>query len=424
MKRIWSTVLAAVLLAGLLSVGMMPAAAETIYSWNGITVTCTEDTLTISGTGEIDVYACKDIQSVLGYREIKTVIIEEGVTNIPIDLFVAKYGRPSITSVTIPSSVTSIGRSAFRDCTTLTSVTIADGVTSIGMRAFENCAALTSLTLPDSVTNIGQGAFYGCSSLANVKISNSVTNIESGTFSNCLSLTDVTIPNGVTSVEASAFSGCISLKSVTLPNGVTSIGNEAFEGCASLKSVTIPDGVTSIGEGAFSGCKALPSVTIPESVTHIGESLFGYDRPPTIYCRCQSIAHLYAQRNYIPFEATHAFAGGRCSRCGLTSDSATTAPVGNTGTRGNTTAPVESTGAPTSTAPNGQSDTGVPEPTPDIRENSEPQTAGVNSDVSSDASLPGARTKSPYWVLYGALAVLAAGAAVTIVVIVRKKKAK
>ena len=180
----------------------------------------------------------------------------------------------SLTSVTIPDSVTSIGGWAFTDCASLTSVTIPDGVTSIGEYTFSWCTSLTSATIPDSVTSIGGRAFDGCESLTSVTIPDSVTSIGEDTFSGCTSLTSVTIPDSVTSIGDWAFSGCKSLTSVTIPDSVTSIGGYAFTGCKSLTSVTIPDSVTSTGEYTFSDCVSLTSVTIPDSVTCIDNGAF------------------------------------------------------------------------------------------------------------------------------------------------------
>ena len=108
-------------------------------------------------------------------------------------------------SITIPDSVTSIGRSTFSGCTGLTSVTIPDSVTSIGDFAFSGCAGLTSITIPDSVTSIGECA-----------------------FSSCTGLTSVTIPDSVTSIGDYAFCDCTGLTSVTIGSGVTSIGSDVF----------------------------------------------------------------------------------------------------------------------------------------------------------------------------------------------------
>ena len=215
----------------------------------------------------------------------------------------------SLTSVTIPDSVTSIGGWAFTDCASLTSVTIPDGVTSIGEYTFSWCTSLTSATIPDSVTSIGEFAFHNCKSLTSMTIPRSVVSIGYDAFGWCESLTSVTILDGVRSIGNSAFTDCKSLTSVTIPNSVTSIGRGAFSSCASLTGVwvaegnshyvsdasgvlfnkdkttlvqcpgafavyTIPGSVTSIGDDAFSGCASLTSVTIPDSVTSIGNYAF------------------------------------------------------------------------------------------------------------------------------------------------------
>ena len=180
----------------------------------------------------------------------------------------------SLTSVTIPGSVTSIGRSAFSRCTSLTAVTIGNGVTTIEGNAFQHCTSLTSVTIPDSVTSIEVRAFQGCISLRTVDIPRSADRISESTFEMCEWLESVSIPNGVHSIDAFAFKGCRALASVTIPDSVTHIGQSAFEGCTSLTSITIPDSVTSIRDSAFYGCTSLTSVTIPHSVTSIGNHAF------------------------------------------------------------------------------------------------------------------------------------------------------
>ncbi|TAF79700.1 MAG: T9SS C-terminal target domain-containing protein [Sphingobacteriales bacterium] len=180
----------------------------------------------------------------------------------------------SLTSITIPNSVTTIGYSAFSDCRLLTSITIPNSVTTIGYWAFQFCTSLTSITIPNSVTTIGDSAFAQCYSLTSITIPNSVTTFGNWAFSGCTSLTSITIPNSVTGIAYSAFSYCTSLTSVTIPNSVTSIGAYAFSNCTSLPSVTIPNTVTSIGGAAFFNCTSLTSVTIPNSVTTIGNSAF------------------------------------------------------------------------------------------------------------------------------------------------------
>ena len=231
----------------------------------------------------------------------------------------------SLTSVTIPDSVTSIGGGAFFGCTGLTTVNwnatactsagsynspifkgcsnlatvnIGDNVKIIPHYAFYNCTGLTNVTIPDSVTSIGEHAFYNCTGLTNVTIGDSVTSIGQSVFSDCTGLTSVTIGNSVTSIGQSAFWSCTGLTSVTIPDSVTSIGSSAFYNTAwynnqsaglvfagkvaykykgtmpSNTSILLKEGTLGIADSAFEGCTGLTSITIPNSVTSIGYEAF------------------------------------------------------------------------------------------------------------------------------------------------------
>jgi hypothetical protein len=163
---------------------------------------------------------------------------------------------------------------SIKGCDTLVGITIPDSVTSIGRFAFSDCINLISVNIPDSVTSIGNVAFNGCTSLASVTIGNGVKSIGDYAFFDCSSLTNITIPNNVISIGDSAFSSCDSLASVTIGSGVTSIGESAFDYCTNLASITLENGITSIGSYAFYQCIKLASVTIPSSVTNIGKNAF------------------------------------------------------------------------------------------------------------------------------------------------------
>ncbi len=137
----------------------------------------------------------------------------------------------------IQYTVTSIGSSAFLNCTGLTSVTIPNSVTEIGDFAFFYCTGLTNLTIPNSVRTIGYYAFYGCTRLTEITIPNSVTEIGREAFYYCSGLTSVTIPNSVRTIGGRTFCECTGLKEVTIGNKVTSIDYDAFRSCSGLMSI-------------------------------------------------------------------------------------------------------------------------------------------------------------------------------------------
>ena len=218
----------------------------------------------------------------------------------------AFYGCSGLTSLTIPSSVTSIGNEAFHGCCGLTSLVIPSGVTSIGDEAFHGCCGLTSLVIPSGVTSIGDEAFYGCSGLINLTIPSSVTRIGWSAFEGCSGLTSLVIPSGVTSIGDEAFYGCSGLTSLVIPSSVTSIDRSAFSGCSSLTSLTIPSSVTSIGNYAFEGCSGLTSLTIPSSVTSIGWSAFE---------GCSGLTSIYVYPEKTPKLGTDIFSGCDAKKC-------------------------------------------------------------------------------------------------------------
>ena len=185
------------------------------------------------------------------------------------------YGCSGLTSLTIPSSVTSIGDGVFSGCSGLTSLTIPSGVTSIGKWAFSRCSGLTSMTIPSGVTSIGDQTFDGCSGLTSLTLPSGVTSIGDMAFEGCSGLTSLTIPSGVTSIGYSAFSGCSGLTSMTIPSGVTSIGESAFRDCSGLTSLTLPSSVTSISDRAFYGCSGLTSIyAYLEKIPKLGSNVF------------------------------------------------------------------------------------------------------------------------------------------------------
>ncbi len=202
-------------------------------------------------------------------------------------------GCRSLTSLTLPSCITTIDDCTFYGCSGLTSLTLPSSVTSIGGSAFYGCSGLTSLTLPSSVTSsIGRWVFDGCYNLkeCNYFIDSDLETYLAHThdwgyipvdeikyYHNGQELTKLEIPSGVDKIGSYSFYKGVNLTSLTLPSSVTTIGYSAFRGCSGLTSLTLPSSVTSIGDSAFEGCSGLTSIYVSwESPLPINASIFEY----------------------------------------------------------------------------------------------------------------------------------------------------
>ena len=178
------------------------------------------------------------------------------------------YGNIShLETILLEGGITSIGDQAFKDCKALKNIIIPNSVTAISDFAFMNCTSLVSITIPDTVTQIGGGIFYGCSALVEVNLGNGISEIKMATTSS--------YTNGVTTIyEYGMFQNCSSLESIVIPNSVWGIGGRAFQNCTALKDIIIPNSVSYIDKGAFYECKSLASINISNSVTSIGDYAF------------------------------------------------------------------------------------------------------------------------------------------------------
>jgi len=278
----------------------------------GTNLTCSYDadtkTLTISGSGtEISNYSSSD-PPWSGYKgTMETVIIGDSVTTIGKKAFFectslktvemnnvtsirdyAFYGCSSLTTIDL-SKATSIGNYSFSRCTSLENADLSVA-TQINNGLFEGCTALKEVQMPQvthiyqwafkkcssltdvylpSLTNVGNDAFWGCSSLTYVNLSN-VISIGKNTFRECSSLDGVDLSK-VTLIDTNAFEKCSSLTNVDL-SSVETINASAFIGCKSLTVSNLPS-ATGIGNYAFQECSSLKSLSAPNAKT-IGNNAF------------------------------------------------------------------------------------------------------------------------------------------------------
>lgn len=284
-KRLYSLLLCFTMVVALLpqTALFVSAADDNVCGENLTWALENDETLIISGTGAMTDYdSAEAVPWYSEYESIKTVIIEDTVSSIGNFAFASS----AISSVTIGSGVTKIGKSAFRGCEFLTEISIPEGVSEIGEFAF-SYTRLINITIPSSVSVIKDQAFSYCSSLTDITVDSanaSYCDVEGVLFNkNQTTLiqfpvgkakSSYTVPETVTTIGNSAFEFCSGLASIVLPSNLTKIGNRAFYSCSTLDSISIPNSVTTIGDSAFQNCTFLKSIVIPDSVTSLGEFAF------------------------------------------------------------------------------------------------------------------------------------------------------
>ena len=276
------------------------------------------DTYLTKGHPYIYVYSC-GIKYYINDKEITSIEIPSNVTTLGDCVF---QGCSGLTSLTLPAGITSIGDGAFAGCSGLTSLNLPAGITEIGGRAFQGCSGLTSLTLSAGITKIGDDAFNDCSGLKEVRFcinDNLDTYLTKGHpyidvdcgikyYINDKEITSIEIPSNVTTLGDCVFQGFSGLTSLDLPAGITEIGSSAFQDCSGLTSLTLPAGITSIGSYAFLRCSGLTSLTLPAGITKIGAGTFS---------GCSGLTSIYVYAEKVPRIDSYAFAGVDAKKCTL-----------------------------------------------------------------------------------------------------------
>ncbi len=217
----------------------------------------------------------------------------------------------TLTEVVIPSTVNGAPvielRGTFQNHKNIVTVTLPEGLKIINDNTF-NCPSsnLTSVNIPSTVTTIGNNTFSLCSKLTEISLPEGLTKIGDYAFSGCSGVTEIVLPDSLTGVGIDAFSGCHGLTEIIIPDSFTSINYSAFESCNGLTSVVIPDSVSSIHHGAFNNCSNLKYVIVPESVTLIEN--YSFDELTILAVYEGSYAHSFSVENnlfHIIYDGIH-----------------------------------------------------------------------------------------------------------------------
>ena len=172
----------------------------------------------------------------------------------------------------MPKNLQTIGSGAFSYCNTLSSISLPESVTDIAYFAFGWCEGLSSVQMPERLNSLGEAAFYNCYNLRSIDIPQGLTALSVGVFQNS-GLQSVAIPEGITRIDRSAFFWCDSLTSCNLPDSLLSIGDYAFEGCYNLRGIKLPSSLQTVGNYSFDDT-GISSLTLPTSLRSVGARAF------------------------------------------------------------------------------------------------------------------------------------------------------
>ena len=222
--------------------------------------------------------------------QLKKLVLPNGVTSIGTSAFsecdsltsitiptalqtignYAFYNAPKLaTPLVFPSSLTSIGERAFEFGNLIPSVQFNQGLKSIGYAAFDDCFVMTMSSLPSSLTSIGGYAFEDCRAITEVTLPAAIKDVQLGTFMRCTALTKVVLASGTTAIRHDAFNGCENLTNCNInQSSLTILEHNAFSNTAFTK-VTLPNSLTSVDFSVFQDCRNLTSINVPTGIDYV-----------------------------------------------------------------------------------------------------------------------------------------------------------
>ncbi|MBR3535751.1 MAG: leucine-rich repeat protein [Oscillospiraceae bacterium] len=200
------------------------------------------------------------------YKTLTSVTLPSSLTEIGDEAF---YACEGLKKITIPSEVTTIGYQAFMHCKNLSTVELNDGLREIGTRAFAN-TSVTEISIPENVTEM-DSAFSDVKTLKHAAFAGSRLEIPDRAFYFCSGLETIDFPEDLTEIGTEAFYSCDSLQKISFPSGLRTIGYQSFMFCKNLTEAELNDDLVEIDTRAFANT-SLKEITIPDTVTRIDDA--------------------------------------------------------------------------------------------------------------------------------------------------------
>ena len=305
-----------------------------------------------------------DTGTITGYNgSASTLNIPSTISDVSVEYIgVAAFGNcTTLTEVTLPSTLVTIGGWGFSGCTNLSSINFPEGLNEIGDYSFQSCRSLDSISLPNSLQVLGEWAFSWCSGITTVTIPSQVSTIRYGPFANSTNienvfvngtnsnykdidgvlftydgtklvqyplgnsrtiyslpadtttigyhafseasnLEEIDLNEGVKVIQSYGFSSCEKLRTINFPSTVEEIQTNSFYHCIMLNNVKLNEGLTSMGQYVFSSCSSLTNICLPNSLSYIDTGILSHCSEELIaYGTLGSYANTYCNNNSIIF---------------------------------------------------------------------------------------------------------------------------